>query len=116
MTNIRRTSSLNNSEKIEALNKENQMLLDRLLHISSKTGNKSLKRKTKRKDNVKTSNSHNTLAYRHRSVRPKSLNLQARIIEDQKIREENIKIAQRLFTKKPVLDFKALKDQYVEHK
>ncbi len=105
-----------NSEKIETMNKENQILLDRLLHISTKQNPKSVSRKTKKPTFLQASNSQNTIPFRQRSVRPKSLNLNARLIEDQKIREENIKIAQSLYTKKPVLDFKALKEEYVNHK
>ena len=103
-----------NIEKISTLNKENQVLLNRLLEISSTHPQKRTKTK-KRKTNIHISASEKHLQPR-RSFRPRSLNLQARIIEEQKIREENIRMAQRLFDKKPVLDFKSLKDEYVHHK
>ena len=104
-----------NIEKMEHLNKENQILLNRLLEIQAPQHAKSVARKHK-KSELPTSQSERHLPIKRKAFRPKSLNLHARIINDQKIREENIKLAQRLFSKKAVLDFKGLKQEYVHHK
>mmetsp|Transcript_10300 Transcript_10300/g.11537 ORF Transcript_10300/g.11537 Transcript_10300/m.11537 type:complete len:98 (+) Transcript_10300:198-491(+) len=97
MSNGNKDFEFKNLSKVEALNKENQILLNRLLEIST-SNPRSVVRKKKhsefRVDNTLRKKDNN-----QREIRPRSLNLHFRILEDQKIREENIRMAQRLFDK-----------------
>ena len=88
-------------------------MLNRLLDI---TAVKSKTYKKRKKQTLAQSASERQMSVQKRAFRPKSLNINARLQEDQKIREENIKMAQRLFSRKPVLDFQSLKHEYAHHK
>ena len=90
--------SLNNIEKTENLNKENQFLLNRLLEISTNS-HKTASFNKFNKSEFSIGSLNRNMSVHKRDFRPRSLNLNNRINEDQKIREENIKIAQRLFSK-----------------
>mmetsp|Transcript_10122 Transcript_10122/g.11368 ORF Transcript_10122/g.11368 Transcript_10122/m.11368 type:complete len:103 (-) Transcript_10122:282-590(-) len=84
-------------EKIEALNKENRMMMTRLIEVSST--NKNFGKAKRKKSEFRASQSERAIGPQHRPFRPRSLNFHLRVSEDQKIREENIRMAQRLFDK-----------------
>ena len=106
------------------LNKENQKLLNRLLQVHKPTQKRhtrstvrgATRRKNKGNKEFASVPSEQHLALKQKPFRPKSLNINVRINNDMKIREENIRMAKRLVDRKPVLDFKSLKNEYLVHK
>lgn len=109
-----------NIEKSMQLNKENQLLLNRLIQVHNKGHHNRSVARVDRQKKLSVENPHMyseaNLALKSRPFRPRSLNINARMYNDMKIREENIRIAKRLFDKKPVLDFKSLKEEFLAHK
>ena len=104
------------NERNLTINKDNQILLNKLVEISSgKWSSIAAPPKKNRNQSVKigVSNVRNSQS---RGVGPTSLNMGVRKRETERIERENHAFAKRLFDKKAVLTKKQFDDEFHNHK